>query len=194
MQKARTILAALLCLPALCAAQSHGIPQTVNLRYSAQISNVSPGSCGCFTLQGVAGDAYWGLRTFHAPVGLGLAADAGVEHAGTVGNANYGLTLTTVTAGPRFTLPAHRMQIFGQALFGFAHGSGSQFPQGNTLVPSANSFAYELGGAVDYAINNRLSLRVAQLDFLRTGLPNTTNNWQNNLRAGAGLTMHFGAR
>jgi hypothetical protein len=194
MRNVRSILAALLCLPALCAAQSHGIPQAFNLRYSAQISNASAGSCGCFALHGVAGDVYWGLRNFHAPVSFGLVADAGVEHTGTVGNADFGLTLTTLTAGPRFTFPAHRVQIFGQALFGLAHGSGSEFPQGNTLVPSANSFAYDLGGAADYAINSRFSFRVAQLDFLRTALPNTTSNWQNNLRVGAGLTMHFGSR
>jgi hypothetical protein len=138
----------------------------------------------------VAGDAYWNLLKAGGS-GIGLAADAGVEHTATVNNANYGLTLTTLTFGPRVELPVHKVQVFGQALFGFAHGSGSQFPSGNSLVPSATSFALDLGGAADYSLGKRFSIRIAQLDYLRTDLPNTTSNWQNNLRIGAGLTLHF---
>jgi len=29
------------------------------------------------------------------------------------------------------------------------------------------------------------------VDYLRTALPNNSNNWQNNLRVAAGLTLHF---
>jgi hypothetical protein len=194
MRKAEAVFAVLFLLGPLCVAQSLGIPQTVNVRYSAQISNSPAGSCGCFALQGVSGDAYWHLLKAGSVAGLGLAADAGTEHTNAVGSANYGLTLTTLTAGPRAQFSLHRVQIFGQSLFGFAHGSGSQFPRGNSLVPSANSFALDLGGAADYLIDRRFSLRLAQLDYLRTALPNTTTNWQNNLRIGAGVTFHFGLR
>jgi hypothetical protein len=38
-------------------------------------------------------------------------------------------------------------------------------------------------------MNKRLSLRVLQLDYSRTSLPNNTTNWQNNLRIGAGITL-----
>ena len=99
--------------------------------------------------------------------------------------------MTTFTAGPRFKLPGNRVRSFAQALFGLAHGSGSKFPNGNSVESSANSFAVDLGAGADYFLNKRISVRILQLDYLRTALPNNTTNWQNNLRIGAGLTLHF---
>jgi hypothetical protein len=40
-------------------------------------------------------------------------------------------------------------------------------------------------------LRNRLSVRVLQLDYLRTTLPNSGTDWQNNLRIGVGLTLRF---
>lgn len=192
MQKTAITLVTLLCLALACGARAQVVPGTVNLRFSEQVSNAPAGTCGCFGLGGIAGDAAWNL----IPVGdaaLGLAADLGVVHTGQVNGANYGLTLTTFAAGPRMRFPGRRLQPFGQALFGVAHGSGSEFPSGNTLVSSANSFALDLGGGADYSINERLSLRALQLDYLRTSLPNVFSGWQNNLRIGVGVTVHFGS-
>jgi len=59
------------------------------------------------------------------------------------------------------------------------------------LVSSANSFALNLGAGADYSLNKSISVRILQLDYLHTELPNNTSNWQNNLRIGAGLTLHF---
>jgi hypothetical protein len=96
MQKTRIVLASLLCLAPLCAAQSGAIPKAVNFRYSAQLSNSPAGTCGCFALQGFAADSYWKFVKVSGShgMGLGLAADVGVEHTSSVGSANYGLTLT----------------------------------------------------------------------------------------------------
>lgn len=192
MQKACNILAAFLFLTLTSAAQAQWLPSQAGLRYSAQISNGPAGDCGCFTLQGAAADLYWNLGPAKARLGVGIAFDAGVEHTGDVNGAGYGLTLSTFTAGPRFKLPLGKTQSFAQAMFGVAHGSGSNFPQSNnTLVNSANSFALDVGAGADYPINRRLSLRLLQLDYLRTALPNNSTNWQNNLRIAAGLTFHF---
>jgi hypothetical protein len=76
-------------------------------------------------------------------------------------------------------------------LLGFAHGSGSQFPQNNSLVATANSPAFDVGAGADYSVSKRVSMRFLQVDYMRTGLPNNVNNWQNNLRIGAGITLHF---
>ncbi len=194
MQKVCITFAAFLCLVLTSAAQTQAIPKTVSFRYSEQVSNARPGTCGCFTLQGAAGDLYWNIRQFagNHGVGLGLTADIGVEHTGNQNDAGYGLTLTTFTAGPRIVLlPARKLHPFAQALFGLAHGSGSRFPQGNSLESSANSLALDLGAGADYSLNKRISVRILQLDYLRTALPNNSNGWQNNLRIGAGLTLHF---
>jgi hypothetical protein len=40
-------------------------------------------------------------------------------------------------------------------------------------------------------LNKSISVRILQPDYLHTDLPNNTSNWQNNLRIGAGLTLHF---
>lgn len=194
MQRTATALAAALLLGMACAAHAQLTPGTINLRYNQQVSNGPAGSCGCFGLEGFAADAGW---RFNAPglgkhVGLGAAADLSVVHTGSEGSAPYGLTLTTLTAGPRFDLRrSGRLKPFAQALFGFAHGSDSAFPQGNVLKGSANSFAFDIGAGSDYSLRNRVSLRVLQLDYLRTGFSNGSTNWQNNLRIGVGLTLHL---
>lgn len=193
MLKAVFALLGILSLVLPCAAQLPTHSATVDVRYSAQISNAPSGNCGCFALQGGAADFYWnamGVGANHG-AGLGLAVDVGSEHTGSVNGAPFGLTLTTFTAGPRIVLPGHKIEPFAQALFGFAHGSGSAFPSGNSLVSSANSFALNVGGGADYWIGRRISIRFVQVDYLRTSLPNLTSNWQNNLRAAAGITLHI---
>lgn len=192
MQQIRITLFSLLCLALAAVTQAQTLPRDAGLRYSEQISNGSAGNCGCFTLQGIAADANWNLGPMTSALHIGLAADTSMEHTSSVNNAGYGLTLSTFTAGPRFTVPVRKSQAFAQALFGLAHGSGSQFPQsGNVLTSSANSFAFYLGAGVDYPLNKRLYVRYIQLDYLRTALPNNSSNWQSNFRIGAGLTLHF---
>jgi len=194
MQRAALSLLVILSLALPCAAQPDTHSANIDVRYSAQISNAGPGNCGCFSLQGGAADLFLnfiGIGANHGP-GLGAAVDIGSEHTSSVNGAAYGLTLTTFTAGPRVVLRGHRLEPFGQALFGFAHGSNSSFPVGGSLAASANAFALDIGGAMDYYLNNRLSIRLVQADYLRTSLPNLGSNWQNNLRIAVGVTLHFG--
>ena len=193
MKRFGILVPALLLAPYLCAAETPGLPQEINVRYEAQISNAPSGTCGCFTLQGGGLDADWRLIGLgKSRAALGLIADVGASHTGTVNDANYGLTFSTYTFGPRVTMPlARKMDAFGQVLFGVAHGSGSQFPQGNSLVASANSFALNLGGGGNYRIDRLMSIRVLQVEYIRSQLPNTTSDWQNNLRIGAGLTFNL---
>jgi opacity protein-like surface antigen len=192
MHKIRITLFTLLCLALTAAARAQFLPADAGLRYSEEISNSPAGSCGCFAMQGAAADAYWKLGRLAHSLHLGMAADAGVENTTNVNNAGYGLTLSAFTAGPRVKLHVNKAHPFAQALFGVAHGSGSNFPQsGSLLIHSANSFALDLGAGADYPLNKRLSVRFLQLDYLRTALPNNSNNWQNNLRVSAGLTLRI---
>jgi len=34
-------------------------------------------------------------------------------------------------------------------------------------------------------------VRAIELDYLRTGLPNNSTNWQNHLKIASGLIVHF---
>jgi hypothetical protein len=196
MPKLCMMFASLLCLALPSAALSQLIPSEAGIRYSEQISNAPPGGCGCFAMQGAAVDGYWKTRTFmpgKSPLSFGLAADVAVENTSSVNGAPWGLTLSTFTAGPRLKMRVKKFGVFGELLLGVAHGSNSEFPQksANTLVSSATSLAYGLGTGVDYPIDKLVSVRMLQLDVLRTDLPNNVNDWQNNLRVGAGLTLHF---
>ncbi len=191
MQKLCISLAGLICFLCPAIALSQALPSGASIRYSAQISNGPPGDCACFSLQGASGDIWWKLGPLPGRP-LSLAVDLGVEHTGNLNGAGYGLTLSTYTAGPRIALPRIKhIHPFAQALFGLAHGSGSEFPKNGALTDSANSFAFLAGGGVDLHLNQLISLRLAQVDYLRTSLPNNTNGWQNNLRVGGGLALHF---
>jgi peptidoglycan-associated lipoprotein len=192
MSKVYVLFAALLCVALSSAAQKQLLPSSAGLRYSEQVSNGPAGSCGCFTMQGMAADSTWTIRQLPSGGILNLTGDFGLENTPNIHGDGYGLTLTTYTAGPRFTFATPSSHPFVQALFGLAHGTDSEFPSsGNNLKTSANSFALDLSAGLDYTVLHHLSLRVAQVDYLRTALPNNSNNWQNNLRISAGITLRF---
>ncbi|MFP5236426.1 MAG: hypothetical protein ACLGSD_11035 [Acidobacteriota bacterium] len=165
-------------------------PVDANIRFSEQISNGPAGNCGCFAMEGFAGGAAWTIHSYGVEHNraFGAVADFSWERTHKVSNAPYGLTLTTAAFGPRFSTPAFKStRIFAQSLFGFTHGSNSAFPVHNSLEPSANSFALVLGGGMDHPVSQHLSIRIFQLQYLRTALPNNTSNWQNNLQISTGL-------
>ena len=47
------------------------------------------------------------------------------------------------------------------------------------------------GGGMNLNLKPHLALRLFEADYLRTQLPNSTNNAQNNLQLGAGLVLRF---
>ena len=157
----------------------------LELGYSYLRSNAPPGGCGCFNLNG-------GNATFAWPVHTGsfaLAGDVTVAHAGSAANTGDSLTLSTFTAGGRYSphVSHSPLQPFGQALVGLAHSSG-------TLVAGANpgaAFAANLGGGLDLSASRRFSIRLIEADYLVTTFNNGANNHQNNLRIGAGVVLHF---
>jgi outer membrane immunogenic protein len=193
MQRTGGVAIALLLLASAAAAQTRLIPREADVHFSEQIANGPAGNCGCFTMEGAAGDFAWTL--YHSGIErvttLSAVADVSVEHTGNVNGAPFGLTLTSVVFGPRVAVPARKSSLFAQSLIGFTHGSGSEFPQGGNLVSSANSFAFDLGAGADYPLTRRIALRIAQVEYLRTSLPNNASGWQNNLRLSAGITMRI---
>lgn len=128
--------------------------------------------------------------------GLGIAADVTGTHSNSIGNSGSGkvvpLSLVTVTFGPRYRWHAdHRIAIYGEGLIGEANGFRSLFPTQVSQQPEANSFASQLGGGIDYRISDRFAIRVLDAAWLRTQLPNNTDNVQNILALGAGIVLRF---
>ena len=98
-----------------------------------------------------------------------------------------GFRLGTVLAGPRFTVRSgEKASVFGQALFGGAHANAG----GRGFPAYHDSVAWAFGGGLDYRINGRVALRLVQVEYLQTRLGGAV---QHNLRAGAGVILHFGA-
>ena len=100
--------------------------------------------------------------------------------------------------GPRYTFRPigrrHPINIFLQGLVGEANGFKGLYPNPNGATTNANSLAYEAGGGMDISYTPRFSIRLLQADWVRTGLPNATNNVQNTLRVGIGVVIHTARR
>ena len=85
--------------------------------------------------------------------------------------------------GPRLSIPVGKFTPFAEVMVGAAHiHSGGTLPG-----PSNSSFAYALGGGLDYRLFGPVAARV-EGDYLRTKFFSST---QNNLRLSAGVVFRF---
>ncbi|HEY2113671.1 MAG TPA: OmpA family protein [Candidatus Angelobacter sp.] len=104
----------------------------------------------------------------------------------------------TYLFGPQFSHRGEHWTPFIHALFGGATLADIQVS--TTPSPSAffnrsfsaNSFATALGGGLDANFNKHIGARLFQVEYLMTRFTDGNDNKQNNLRASAGLVLHFG--
>jgi outer membrane immunogenic protein len=191
------------------------------LGYSYVRSNAPPGGCTCFNQNGGSAEFAWPLGSGQfavvgdvtATYASGIAGYSVTETPTTTGIANgahnlttrsyatttsvatssYGLTMSTYTGGIRYVPPIHSaLKPFGQVLVGFGHASGTLVSGPGTNVGNAGAaFASILGGGVDWRLNGRWSIRLAEADYLLTMFDNGSNNHQNNLRISTGVVVRF---
>jgi len=118
-----------------------------------------------------------------------LVGEAGGIHTGRINGADVDATAMTYMAGPKISL-FHRSPLspFAQALFGVEH-TNSGFNQSGT---SHNGFAFSPGAGIDWNATRHFGIRLAQVDYLLTRVPTSTNqvNW-NNFRYSAGVLVRF---
>ncbi|MGI4758665.1 MAG: outer membrane protein [Janthinobacterium lividum] len=155
---------------------------TVAGGYQYLRANAPPAACNCFSTNGGFVSAGYTFRYW-----LRGVAEVTGSHGNNIGPLGQNLTLLTYTAGPQVVLHTRRFEPFAQALFGAAHGSDSYFPSATTYSTSATSFAYQMGGGIDYNLSHRFSVRAIEAQYLHTGFPNGTNSSQNHLMLGAGI-------
>jgi peptidoglycan-associated lipoprotein len=159
----------------------------LGLTYTYVHANAPPGGCGCFSLNGGSAEFAWptGFR------GVALAGDVTVGHTNSIGSSGSSLTLSSFTTGVRYSPPLKRtrFQPFGEVLVGYSHISGSLTQRQTTS--SSNGFAANLGGGLDAHLNQRLSLRLIEADYLVTTFDNGINNHQNLLRISTGIVLRF---
>jgi hypothetical protein len=159
--------------------------------YTPERAQLVAGNSDGFWLQGGSMDAVVNWRK-----GLGLAADVSGSHASNVAS-GVDVNKLLFLAGGRYTrkLPiprAHNVQVFVEGLFGDAHGFNSVFPTSAGTKPSADAFAMQTGGGLNMALYKRFGVRLVQVDYVKTTLPNHASNTQDDLRLAAGVTYHIG--
>ncbi len=159
---------------------------TVAVTYDLERAKIVGTGSGGFWLQGAGADI---AVPFYK--GLSLAGSIGGEHASNI-QPGIGLSKIAYLVGPRYTLAdRRRVQLFGEGLFGAAHGFDSLFPSSTKVTLTANSYAMQLGGGVDIAMRGGVGLRALEVDYVRTGLPNNGDSSQNDLRLAFGLSYQF---
>jgi hypothetical protein len=170
--------------------------------YTGEAAKIAQSPGSGFWLNGGSVD---GAVTFYGD--LGLAANFSTVHSNDISDGT-GLGKTSLVFGPRYTIdttkwvdkcnvPKIKMKktppadVFAEALFGVAHGFDGQFPGSASLSSSANSSAIQLGIGADITLWRRFGVRLFELDYIRTGLPNSASNSQNDLRLSFGVTYRM---
>ena len=104
----------------------------------------------------------------------------------------------TFLFGPQFSHRGERFTPFIHFLFGAARLSdiqASTIPTGSVFFNrsfSQNAFATAMGGGLDVNFNKHVGFRIAQIEYLLTKFTDGNSNRQDNVRASAGLVLHFG--
>jgi opacity protein-like surface antigen len=91
--------------------------------------------------------------------------------------------------GPRVSVRVGKLRPFAQGLFGVGHITTRQNATvaDNIAQPSDTSFAWALGGGLDYKILRPIALRF-QGDYVEARYFGTT---QNDVRLSTGVVLHF---
>ncbi len=160
----------------------------LGVSYTYLHSNILPG-CNCVSLNGGSAEAEVALNRHFTAL-----ADLDLVHRGGITQDAYALTQLTYTFGVRAFVarPGNKLRLFGEALAGAAHVSGTLAPLQTGTGPSNNSFALQLGGGVTYRLSRHFYLRAVQADYLMTTLSNDAADRQNDLRISTGINYRFG--
>ena len=190
------LVAASACVQAGAQSASHATTNAAVPAFTVAITGNAAGS-SLITTHGfwMEGGTVEVCGSFHN--GLGDTASISGFHAGDSGQ-GVPVNLVVATFGPRYSFVAHvnhhPMILFTQALVGEAFGFSGLYPTHSGPTPSADSLAFQPGGGADVPLTPHISLRVLQVDYLYTRLPNSSLIYQNNLRIGAGIVFHKAAR
>lgn len=124
-----------------------------------------------------------GLNGVTGSIAYNLTPQFGVV-AETYGHYGPDLRVAGWQIGPQGLYERWGALFFGHALFG-----KSQTRVSTTVVDTRTGGAVTLGGGFDFPVGNRFSIRVIQVDYMRT---NTFDTHQNNMRIATGLVYRWG--
>ncbi len=126
--------------------------------------------------------------------GFGLTASVTGLHAGNSGG-GVPVNLIVGTFGPSYSLQSrlakHPAMFFVHGLIGEANGFKGVYPKSTAPDSSANGLAARVGGGLDLKVSHHISIRLIEAHWLRTQLPNSMTNIQNDLELGAGMVFRI---
>jgi peptidoglycan-associated lipoprotein len=174
----------------------------LGVTYQAAGANLTFASPASFFMQGGQVDLSAQVYKPFSAKGITAVGSFSGMHTGNSGQ-GVPVSLIAFAVGPRYTTPwivvkhgvNRPIRFFGQALGGGAHGFDGLYPEASGPSTSASSYSLELGGGIDLQQKKRrFDLRLLQIDWLRTGLPNATDSTQNTVLFGIGIVFHDKAR
>jgi hypothetical protein len=146
----------------------------------------------------ITSNAFWmqgGIVQVHGQFwrGLGVVADIAGQHTTNINSSGVALDMVTATFGPRYTWspPHSRSSLFGEGLAGDAFAFNGLFPTASGPDTSSFNLAVKAGGGMNLSLSRHFAMRAFEAFWLRTQLPNTSTNIQNNLQLGAGFVIRI---
>jgi opacity protein-like surface antigen len=94
--------------------------------------------------------------------------------------------------GPRVRFSTGRITPYVETLFGAVHRSNLETSSAVEIASPETSFAYFVGGGLDYKLAHHISVRVVQLGYLRTtfGPNGGPAGFQNDFNLSTGIVIH----
>jgi hypothetical protein len=120
--------------------------------------------------------------------GTNLQTNIDIHHVEMLGGVRYTHNLGHITP----TVWARKGGIFLQAKGGYTFATSGLYPVNGVVATSASALTYVGGGGINFHVYERFDVRLAEVDYVISHLPNGGTNQQNTLRFGAGLNFHFG--
>ena len=167
-------------------------PDNIAITYHAERAKTVLGGCNCFWFQGASVDATWNAWNH-----LGIAAQLSGGHASNVGP-GVDVSKIDFLFGPRYTWrPAqwkynrYLPSLFGEFLLGGVHAFDTVIPTSSGTTSSATAFSFQTGAGANLWLTSRFGIRLLQLDYVHSTLPNAGNSTQNDFRIASGVTWRL---
>ncbi len=193
MNRFAALAIAMLCATIPSQAQREGavsgraVPFEVTVAYSADHINAPPGGCGCFWMTG--GKIEENATLYR---GFSVVAELAGQHVSNINPVHEDLSMVSYLFGPRYSRRSgSRFTPFVQVLAGGVHGFDALFPNQNGSTITPDGFALAAGGGLNINASRHIAIRVFQVDYFLTKLPNDAGDRENNLRLSAGILFRI---
>lgn len=167
-------------------------PTSLAITYNAERAKTVSGGCNCFWFQGGAVDANWNLSNH-----LGVAAQFSGGHASNIGP-GVDISKIDFLVGPRYTQQPARWRhyryhpsVFGEFLVGGVHAFDTVIPTRSGTSSSATAFGLQTGAGANLWLMPDFGIRLFELDYVYSRLPNAANSTQSDFRIATGVTWHL---